>query len=95
MARLFFPRWAEILLILSQLEAKDRYYQRLLRHTKAAGSYVREVLHTLETEGFVEVKKSGRIHRLVLTAKGNQLAFHLLECARVLGQKPEIRSLWR
>ena len=95
MARLFFPRWAEILLILSQLEAKDRYYQRLLRHTKAAGSYVREVPHTLETEGFVEVKKSGRINRLVLTATGNKLAFHLLECARILDQKPEIRSLWR
>jgi len=94
MARLFLPRWAEILLILSQLEAKDRYYQRLLHYTKAAGSYVREVLHALEAEGFIEVKKSGRINRLVLTAKGNQLAFHLLECARMLGQKPEIRSLW-
>lgn len=94
MARLFLPRWAEVLLVLSQVEPKDRYYQRLLRHTKVASSYVREVLRVLEDEGLVEVKPSGRIHRLVLTAKGNQLAFHLLECARVLGQKPEIRSLW-
>ena len=94
MARLFLPRWAEVLLVLFQVEPKDRYYQRLLRHTKVASSYVREVLQVLEDHAFLEVKRSGRIHRLVLTAKGNQLAFHLMECARVLDQKPEIRSLW-
>ena len=94
MARLFLPRWAEILLILSQLEAKDRYYQRLLRHTKAAGSYVREVLHTLEEEGFLEIKKSGRINRLVLTATGNKLAFHFLETATLIGRRPVMRPTW-
>jgi len=94
MARLFLPRWAEILLILSQLEAKDRYYQRLLRYTKAAGSYVREVLHTLEKEGFVESKRSGRINRLVLTATGNKLAFHLMESAHLLRTHPVMRPLW-
>lgn len=94
MARLFLPRWTEVLLVLSQLEAKDCYYQRLLRHTKAASSYVREVLHSLESEGYLEVKKSGRINRLVLTAMGNKLAFHLLESANLLHVRPVIRSLW-
>ena len=94
MARLFLPRWTEVLLILSQVETKDRYYQRLLRHTQAAGSYVREVLQALEKEGYLEVKRSGRIHRLVLTAAGNKLAFHLLEAAHLLKVQPTMRPLW-
>ena len=83
-ARLFLPRWTEVVLVLSKLDYKDRYYQRLLRHTRAASSYVREVLPSLEEAGFLEVKPSGRINRLVLTASGNQLAFHLSETAKLL-----------
>ncbi len=85
---LFIPRWAEILVILSWLETKERYYQRLLRYTHAASSYVREVLQALEDFGFLEVKQTGKIKRLVLTAKGNQLAFHLAESATLLGKRP-------
>jgi len=89
---LFLPRWAEILTILSWLEPKDRYYQRLLRYTQAASSYVREVLQALEDLGFLEVKQTGK--RLVLTAKGNQLAFHLAESATLLGKRPPMGPVW-
>jgi predicted transcriptional regulator len=83
-ARLFLPTWTEVVLALHSLEPKDRYPQRLLRRTNAASSYFREVLGSLEASGLLEVKRSGRINRLVLTAAGNQLVFHLSECRKVL-----------
>ena len=91
-AKLFLPQWVDVLRALSSLDAKDRYYQKLVRNTETASSYVREVLRSLEEQGFLEVKRSSHIHRLVLTAVGNQLSFHLLEALRLLnyssGSKP-------
>jgi len=94
LASLHLPRWAEIVIVISQSQHKDCYYQRLLRNTDVAASYMREVLSELEKEGFLEVKSSGKIKRLVLTAAGNRLAFHLLESATLLGRRPVIRAYW-
>jgi hypothetical protein len=83
-ARLFLPKWTEVVLALQELELRHRYYQRLTRQTSVASSYIREVLTALEDYRLLEVKRSGHTKRLVLTALGNQLVFHLREVRRLL-----------
>lgn len=83
-ASLFLPRWTEVLLALDRLEPHQRYFQRVLRESGLAASYIREVLKALRDQGFIEVKRSGGINRLVLTASGNQLLFHFIEVRRLL-----------
>ena len=87
-ARLFLPQWTEVPRILHRIDYKERYPQGLMRHTGLAASYLREVLQSLEEEGFMEVRRTGHIHRLVLTASGTQLAFHLIEAERLLSAYP-------
>ncbi|MCG3145824.1 MAG: hypothetical protein HONDAALG_03519 [Gammaproteobacteria bacterium] len=89
-ASLFLPRWTEVLLALDRLEPHQRYFQRVLRESGAASSYIREVMKALRDQGFIEVKKSGGINRLVLTASGNQLLFHFLEARRLLKSRVPI-----
>jgi len=82
--KIFLPRWSEVLITIHHLDPGDRYYQKLLRHTPAAASYVREVIASLEEQGFLEIKRNSHIHRLVLTSSGNQLVYHLEEAAKLL-----------
>lgn len=76
---------------MDRLEPHQRYFQRVLRESGLAASYIREVLKALRDQGFIEVKKSGGINRLVLTSSGNQLLFHFLEARRLL--KSSARSI--
>jgi len=73
-----------VLLALDRLEPHQRYFQRVLRESGSASSYVREVLKALRDQGFIEVKRSGGINCLVLTASGNQILFHFIEARRLL-----------
>ena len=83
-ARLFLPQWTDVVCALHHLEPQNRYYQRLIRNTVTSASYAREVLRSLEDQGFLQINRSGHIHRIVFTSLGNQLAFHLTEVLRLI-----------
>ncbi len=91
-ARLFLPRWADVLLSLDQLPSQQRYFQRLLRECSSASSYIREVLKSLEDQGFLEVRRSSHINRFVFTPQGNELVFHLRGVDRLLKSSLGLRA---
>jgi len=56
------------------------------REANCTYSHTTKILHELEDIGFVQIEKNGRINDVKLTQKGIDVADHIIEIKKLMGE---------